>query len=88
MSDPFRDFAERTRRMQELTRDFEAACNRALDRLTPEQERSDPGRRLELFRRRKAARELLAEFEKLDIDCLMTAIESHFARIDFEGDGQ
>ena len=88
MSDPFRDFAERTRRMHDLTRDFEAACNRALDRLTPEQERNDPGRRLELFRRRKAARELLAEFEKLDIDCLMTAIEGHFARIDFEGDSQ
>lgn len=88
MTDPFRDFAEQTRRMHELARAYELACSRALNKLTPEQEHNHPGARLALFRKRKAARELLAEFEKLDIDCLMTAIEGHFTRIDFEGDGQ
>lgn len=85
MTDPFRDFAERTRQMHQLMRDFEAACNRAIDGLTPEQERERPGRRLELIRKRKAVRELLTEFEGLDIDCLMIAIERRFARIDIEG---
>lgn len=82
MNDPLHEFAERARAMHDLTRDFEAACNRAIDRLTPEREREQPGLRLELFRKRKAARELLVEFERLNIDCLMVAIERHVVRME------
>lgn len=84
MTDPLDDFAEQTRRLHSLTRAFETACSRAIDRLTPGQERNHPGTRLELFRKRKVARELLAEFEKLDIDCLVADLKQRRARIDVE----
>jgi hypothetical protein len=88
MSDPFRDFAERTRRMIKLTRAYERACNQAIRKLTPEKEREHPGARLVLYRKRKAAQDLLSEFEGIDFDEFENFARRHFIPTDFEGDGQ